>query len=80
MNTLPTRFISLVGRMFVNGPGTLGPIPGCVMPKNLKTVLDISLLNTQQYKVRIEGKDFHSNISNFKILNLMIRFLKMNTI
>ena len=48
--------IGLVGRMFVNGPGDLGSIPGRVIPKTLKMVLDTSLLNTQQYKVRIEGK------------------------
>ena len=42
--------------MFVNGPGDLGSIPGHVIPKTLKMVLDTSLLNTQQYKVRIGGK------------------------
>ena len=42
--------------MFTNGPGDLGSIPGRVIPKTLKMVLDISLLNTQQYKVRIKGK------------------------
>ena len=31
-------------------------IPGRVIPKTLKMVLDTSLLNTHQYKVRIEGK------------------------
>ena len=31
-------------------------IPGRVIPKTLKMVLDIYLLNTQQYKVRIKGK------------------------
>ena len=36
--------------------GDLGSIPGCVIPKTLKMVLDTCLLNTQQYKVRIEGK------------------------
>ena len=36
--------------------GDLGSIPGHVIPKTLKMVLDTSLLNTQQYKVRIEGK------------------------
>ena len=39
--------------VFVNGPGDLGSIPGRVIPKTLKMVLDTSLLNTQQYKVRI---------------------------
>ena len=34
----------------------LGSIPGRVIPKTLKMVLDTSLLNTQQYKVWIEGK------------------------
>ena len=42
--------------MFTNDPGDLGLIPGRVIPKTLKMVLDTSLLNTQQYKVRIKGK------------------------
>ena len=45
-----------MGRVFANGPGELGSIPGRVIPKTLKMALDTSLLNTQQYKVRIEGK------------------------
>ena len=48
--------IGLVSRVFANGPGDLGPIPGRVIPKTLKMVLDTSLLNTQQYKVCIKGK------------------------
>ena len=48
--------IGLVGRVFANGPGDLGSIPGRIIPKTLKVVLDASLLNTQQYKVRIKGK------------------------
>ena len=48
--------IGLVGRVFANGPGDLGSIPGRVIPKTLKMVLDTSLLNTQQCKVRIKGK------------------------
>ena len=31
-------------------------IPGRVIPKTQKMVLDTSLLNTQQYKVGIKGK------------------------
>ena len=50
------RLISQVGRVFANGLGDLGSIPGRVMPKTLKMVLDTSLLNTRQYKVRIDGK------------------------
>ena len=34
--------------VFANGLGDLGSIPGCVIPKTLKIVLDSSLLNTQQ--------------------------------
>ena len=39
-----------------NGPGDLGSIPGRVIPKTLKMVLDTTLLNTQHYKVRFKGK------------------------
>ena len=48
--------IGLVGRVFANDPEDLGSIPGRVIPKTLKMVLDTSLLNTQQYKVRIKGE------------------------
>ena len=51
---MPTHL--LVGRVFANGPRDLGSIPSHVIPKTLKMVLDISLLSTQQYKVRIKGK------------------------
>ena len=43
-------------RVFANGLGDLGSIPGRVIPKTFKMVLDTSLLNTQHYKVRIKGK------------------------
>ena len=43
-------------RVFANGLGDLGSIPGQVIPKTQKMVLDASLLNTQHYKVRIKGK------------------------
>ena len=49
------RLIGLVGRVIANGPGDLGSIPGRVIPKTLKMVLDTSLLNTQKYKVCIQG-------------------------
>ena len=47
--------IGLVGRVFANGPGDWNSIPGQVIPKTLKMVLDTYLLNTQNYKVRIKG-------------------------
>ena len=40
--------IGLVGSVFANGPEDLGSIPGRVIPKTLKMVLNTSLLNTQQ--------------------------------
>ena len=43
-------------RVFANGPGDLGSIPGRVIPKTLKMELDTTLLNTQHYKVRFKGK------------------------
>ena len=54
--TVVYRLIELVGRVFASGLEDLGSIPGRVIPKTLKIVLDTSLLNTQQYKVSIKGK------------------------
>ena len=51
---------SCVFRVFANGPGDLGSIPGRVIPKTQKMVLDASLLSSQHYKVRIKGKVEHS--------------------
>ena len=48
--------ISLIRRVFANCWGDRGLIPGRVIPKTQKMVLDAALLNTQHYKVRIEGK------------------------
>ena len=39
-----------------NGPGDRGSIPGRVIPKTQKMVLDAAFLSTQHYKVRIKGK------------------------
>ena len=50
------RLIGLLVRVFANGPGDLGSIRCRVIPMAFKMVFDISLLNTQQYKVRIKGK------------------------
>ena len=48
--------IGIMVRLFTSGPGDLGSIPGQVIPKTQKMVLDAILLNTQHYKVRIKGK------------------------
>ena len=53
---LGNRLIGLVGRVFAYGPVDLGSILRCIIPKIQKMILDTSLLNTQQYKVRIKGK------------------------
>ena len=45
-----------MSRVFANGPEDQGSIPGLVIPKTQKMVLDAALLNTQQYKVRIKSK------------------------
>ena len=45
-----------MSRVFANGPGDRGSIPGQVIPKVQKMVLDAALLNTQHYKVKIKGK------------------------
>ena len=55
-NLMFNRLIGLVARVFANGPGDRGSIPGRVIPKTLKMVLDTSLLNTQHYEVRIKGR------------------------
>ena len=39
-----------------DGPGDLCSIPGRVIPKTQKMVIDASLHNTQHYKVGIKGK------------------------
>ena len=54
------ELIALVGKVFTNDPEDLSWIPGHVIPKTLKMVLDTSSLNTQQYKVRIKGQVYQS--------------------
>ncbi len=49
-------YIGLGVRVFANGLGDLGSIPGRVIPKTQKLVLDATLLNTEQCKVKIKGK------------------------
>ena len=47
--------ISLMSRVFAKDLGDQGSIPGQVIPKTQKLILDAALLNTQHYKVRIKG-------------------------
>ena len=48
--------IGLMSRVFAYGPGDQGSIPGRVIPKTQKILLEAALLNTQHYEVRIKGK------------------------
>ena len=48
--------IPLAVRVYANGPGDLGSIPGWIITKTKKMILEASLLNTQHYKARIKGK------------------------
>ena len=45
------RPISLMFRVFTNGQGDWDSIPGHVIPKTQKIVLDAFLLDTQYYEV-----------------------------
>ena len=47
---------AIVGRVFTNGPGDQGSIPGQVVPKTQKMLIGASLLNTLHYKVWIKSK------------------------
>ena len=46
------QLFGLVGRVCASSPEDQGSIPGRVLPKTFKMVLD----TTQHYKVRIKGK------------------------
>ena len=45
-----------MSRVFANGPGDRGSIPGRHIPKTQRMVLDAALLNTQHHKVNNKGK------------------------
>ena len=45
-----------MSRVFANDPGDRSSIPGRIISKTQKKVLDAALLNTRHYKVKIKGK------------------------
>ena len=45
-----------MSEVFASGLGDRGLIPGRIIPKTYKIVLDSALLNTQHYKVWIKDK------------------------
>ena len=70
--------IGRMSRVFANGPGERSSIPGRVIPKTEKLVLDATLLNTQHYKVRIKGKveqswEWNSALAYTSVLSLLKR-------
>ena len=55
-NSFTHQAIGLMSRLFANGPRDWGSIPGRVIPKTQKMVLDAASLSTRHYKVRIKSK------------------------
>ena len=49
----PQKVQHIKGALFANVPGDQGSIPGRVIPKTQKMVLDAALLSTHHNKVRI---------------------------
>ena len=67
-----------MSRVFANDPGDQGSIPGRVISKTQKLVLDAALLNTQHCKVKIKGKvdqswEWSSSLPYTSVLQLLKR-------
>ena len=61
-----------MSKVFANGPGNWGSIPGRVIPKTLKMVLDATLLDTQHYKVWIKSKVEQSRERSSTLPNTLV--------
>ena len=48
--------IGIMNRVFTNGLGDRGSLPGRIIPTTPKMALDAALLSSQHYKVRIKDK------------------------
>ena len=64
--------IGLVGSVFANHQGHLGSIPGRVIPKTQKMVLNTSSPNTRHYKVLIKGKRKQSRERSSALLYTLV--------
>ena len=53
-----------MSKMFANGPGDRPSLPGRIIPRTQKMLLDATWLYTQHYKVRIKGKVEQSREGN----------------
>ena len=62
----------MVSRVFANGLGDLGSIPGRVILKTFKMILDAYLHNTQQYKVHIQSKVEQSRERSSALSNTLL--------
>ena len=58
--------------VFANGPEDHGSIPGRVISKTQRMVLDSTLLNTQHYKVVIKGKEKQSRQRSNALLYTLV--------
>ena len=72
MVVIDIQLICLVDRELANGPGALGLNPDRIIPETFKMVLDTSLLNTQQYKVRIKSKGEQSRERSSALLYTLV--------
>ena len=65
--------IGIMVRVYANDPGDLGSIPGRVIPKTQKMVLDATMLNTQHFKVRIKSKVEQSRERSSALLYTLVQ-------
>ena len=69
-------YLYLAVRVFANGLGDRGSIPGQVIPKTQKMILEAFLLNTQHYKVCLKGKVEQSRERSSALTYIYILFKK----
>ena len=70
MQNMKKRNIRQMSRVFANSRGDRSSIPGRVLPKIIKMVLDAIFLYTQHYKIRI--KDLQSREWNSALTNTIV--------
>ena len=68
MHYIDNRAIDPVSTVFAYGPEDWSSIPSRVITKTQKMVLDITLLNSQHYKVGIKGKEEQSREKSSALL------------
>ena len=76
MSYINSHFIGILGWVFTYGPRDRGSISGWDIPKTLKMVLDISLLNTQNCKARIKSQVEQSRERSSTLPNASVSYWK----